>query len=116
MCFVARGGSSLDAAPAVLRPRHGAGRARYRDGLDRAMLLEPDRVYRFEVDLWSTAQVFAAGHRIRVHVASSEFPRYARNLHTGGPVGAEVAGRVALNTVRHDAAAASHVLLPALAA
>ena len=109
LCDVWPDGRSMGVCDGILR-------ARYRDGLDRAMLLEPDRVYRFEVDLWSTAQVFAAGHRIRVPVASSDFPRYARNLHTGGAVGAEVEGRAAHNTVRHDAAAASHVLLPVLAA
>jgi putative CocE/NonD family hydrolase len=105
LCDVWPDGRSMSVCDGILR-------ARYRRGPDRAELLVPDRVYRFEVDLWSTAQVFAAGHRIRVAVASSEFPRYARNLHTGGDVDAEVEGRVAPDTVRHDAAAASHVLLP----
>jgi putative CocE/NonD family hydrolase len=108
LCDVWPDGRAMGVCDGILR-------ARYRAGLDRAERLVPDRVYRFDVDLWSTAQVFAAGHRIRVDVASSEFPRYARNLHTGGAVGGEVEGRVAVNTVRHDASAASHVLLPVLA-
>jgi predicted acyl esterase len=54
--------------------------------------MTPGQVYRFEVELLSTAQVFLAGHRIRVHVTSSDFPRCDRNLNTGGPFGEEVHG------------------------
>ena len=75
----------------------------------------PDQVYEFQIDLWSTAQVFKAGHRLRVHVTSSDFPRYDRNLNTGGPFGAESHSAVALNTVFHDAVRPSHLLLPILA-
>ena len=64
--------------------------------------MHPGQVYRFEVDLWATAQVFMAGHCIRVQVTSSDFPRYDRNLNTGGTFGTEVRGQVAVNTVFHD--------------
>jgi putative CocE/NonD family hydrolase len=74
----------------------------------------PGQVYRFEVDLWATAQSFPPGHRLRVEVTSSDFPRYDRNLNTGGPFGEEVSGQVAVNTVYHDLARPSHLLLPIL--
>jgi hypothetical protein len=74
----------------------------------------PGQAYRFELDLAATAYCFAVGHRIRVHVTSSDFPRYDRNLNTGGPFGEEDHGQVALNTVFHDAMRPSHVLLPVM--
>jgi putative CocE/NonD family hydrolase len=77
-------------------------------------LLTPDQMYEFRVDLWSTAQVFQAGHRLRVHVTSSDFPRYDRNLNTGGPFGTESESVVATNTVYHDGPCPSHLLLPIL--
>ena len=67
------------------------------------------------MDLWATANTFRKGHRIRVAVASSSFPRFDRNLNTGGSAGAEAVGRVALNTVFHDAARPSRILLPVVA-
>jgi putative CocE/NonD family hydrolase len=74
----------------------------------------PGHVYRFEVDLWATAQVFQAGNRVRVQVASSDFPWYDRNLNTGGPFGEEMHGQAAVNTVFHDALRPSHVVLPVM--
>jgi putative CocE/NonD family hydrolase len=77
-------------------------------------LLTPNQVYQFQVDLWSTAQLFKAGHRLRIHVTSSDFPRYDRNLNTGGPFGTESRSAVARNTVFHDAMRPSHMVLPVL--
>jgi putative CocE/NonD family hydrolase len=74
--------------------------------------MEPGQVYRFEIDLRATAQTFRSGHRLRVHVTSSDFPRYDRNLNTGGPLYTETDWRVATNTVFHDAMRPSHLLLP----
>ena len=68
----------------------------------------------FEVDMWATAQVFQAGHRLQVQVTSSDFPRYDRNLNAGGSFGEEVRGRVAVNTVFHGAMRPSHVVLPVM--
>jgi len=107
LCDVWPDGRSMSVCDGILR-------GRYRHGLDTPTLLEPGRPERFEVDLVSTAQLFAAGHRLRVQVASSDFPRYARNLHTGGRAHEETVGGVAHNTVFHDAARASHILLPVL--
>ena len=60
----------------------------------------------------ATALTFLPGHRIRIHVTSSDFPRYERNLNTGGPSGVESAGCIAVNSVYHDTEQASHVMLP----
>jgi putative CocE/NonD family hydrolase len=108
LCDVWPDGRSLSVCDGILR-------ARFRESTTRPTLLTPDRVYRFEVDLWSTAQVFKAGHRLRLHVTSSDFPRYDRNLNTGGAFGTESRSAVALNTVFHDAVRPSHLLLPILA-
>jgi putative CocE/NonD family hydrolase len=59
-------------------------RARYRDGLDRARWLEPGDIYRIEIDLEATVNWFAPGHRLRLEVSSSSFPRWARNTNSGG--------------------------------
>jgi putative CocE/NonD family hydrolase len=81
-----------------------------------AELLEPGRVYEFEIDLWSTANVFKAGHRLRVDIASASFPRWDRNPNTGAPFAALCELRPARQTVLHDAAHPSHVLLPVIPA
>lgn len=108
LCDVWPDGRSMSVCDGILR-------ARYRDSLERPERMTPGRIYRFEVNMWSTAQTFRAGHRLRVEVTSSDFPRYDRNLNTGGPFGEEVCGQVAVNTVFHDAMRTSHVLLPVVA-
>lgn len=105
LCDIWPDGRSLSVCDGILR-------ARYRESFERQVSMEPGQVYRFEVDLRATAQTFQAGHRLRVHVTSSDFPRYDRNLNTGGPLYTETDWRVATNTVFHDAARPSHVLLP----
>jgi putative CocE/NonD family hydrolase len=107
LCDVWPDGRSMSVCDGILR-------ARYRHSLERPELLVPGKVERFEVDLWSTAQVFKAGHRLRVQVTSSDFPRYDRNLNTGGPFGEEARGQVAVNTIFHDALRPSHLLLPVM--
>jgi putative CocE/NonD family hydrolase len=87
-------------------------RARYRNTLSQAELLEPGQVYEYRVQLGSTSFVFAPGHRIRLEVSSSNFPRFDRNLNTGGELGVETAGRPAVQRVFHGGARASHVVLP----
>jgi uncharacterized protein len=89
-------------------------RARHRNSFARPELLEPGKVYRFEIDLWATSNVFLPGHRLRVVVTSSSFPRFDRNLNTGGPVHREAAGQVAINTVLHDRFRPSHIALPVI--
>jgi putative CocE/NonD family hydrolase len=90
-------------------------RARYRGSQTQPELLTPNHVYEFDVDLWATANTFKAGHRIRIAVTSSCFPRFDRNLNTGGANNAAGASaQVALNTIFHDALRPSHVVLPVI--
>ena len=74
--------------------------------------MTPNRIYRLEVDMPAAAQTFLPGHRIRIQVTSSDFPRYDRNLNTGGPFGEEIRGQVAVNTAFHEALQPSQVVLP----
>ena len=94
----------------------GALRARYRESLEREVLLVPGRICSFEIPMSSTAQVFKAGHRLRLHVTSSDFANLERNLNTGGINREEIRGQVAINTVFHDALRASYVELPVVKA
>lgn len=87
-------------------------RARYRESRARASLIEPGRAYEYTIDCFATSNVFRAGHRIRLEISSSNFPRFDRNPNTGGPFGREAEMRPALQTVLHDAAHPSHVVLP----
>ncbi len=89
-------------------------RARYRTSFTEPELLEPDAIYELHLDLWATANVFLPGHRIRLEVSSSNFPRFNRNSNTGGDVASEAADqyRPAINRIFHDAAHPSHVILP----
>ena len=87
-------------------------RARFRDGFTKERLLEPGRVYRFEIDLWSTSVVFNKGHRIRVHVTSSNAPALDPNPNTGERFRASESSRVAHNTIYMASRRPSHILLP----
>ncbi len=73
-------------------------RARYRD-MDHPQLLEPGRIYRFEIDLWATANRFKAGHRLRIDISSADFPKLDRNTNLGGAPGHSVP---ATQTVYND--------------
>ena len=90
-------------------------RARYRNGSTES-LLEPGQPYAFNIDLWATSNVFKAGHRIRVQVTSSNFPRWDRNQNTGHPFGQDAELRTAHQSILHDREHPSHVLLPLVAA
>ena len=87
-------------------------RARYRDSMAAPTLLEPGRPYCYAIDLWATSNVFQAGHRIRLEISSSNFPRFNRNGNTGGDIAAETQLQPALQTILHDAAHPSCVTLP----
>lgn len=81
------------------------------DGIARVST-EPGRVDEVDIDLWSTAILIRAGHRLRVHVTSSNFPRWDRNLNTGEPVTAGTAMRVAHQRILHDRNHPSRIVLP----
>jgi len=89
-------------------------RARYREGYDREVFMDADQIYELAVSPMNTSNHFAPGHRIRVEVASSNFPRFARNLNTGGNNFDESEGQVAINRVYHSAAHASYIRLPVM--
>lgn len=90
----------------------GIQRARFREGFDREVFLEPNRVYELEVDLWSTSLVFARGHRIRVSVSSSNAPRFEPNPNSGQPHMGMGEARVANNTLHVSSRYPSHIVLP----
>jgi putative CocE/NonD family hydrolase len=87
-------------------------RARYRDSLHRAELMKPGEVYEFTIEPFPTANRFKAGHRIRVDISSSNFPRFDVNPNSGEPLGQERRIVVADNTLYHSDARPSHVTLP----
>jgi len=87
-------------------------RARYREGYEKKVFMEPDGVYRLDIDLHATGNVFLKGHSIRLQVSSSNFPRFVRNLNTGGNNYDETEFVVARNTIHHSAEYSSHIVLP----
>ncbi len=89
-------------------------RARYRNGLGDPSLLTPNEVYAYEIDLGVTGNVFRRGHRIRLDVSSSNFPRFDRNLNTGNDLTTDSEMRVADQTVLHDTAHPSRLVLPVI--
>jgi putative CocE/NonD family hydrolase len=85
---------------------------RYRRSPEKAALLTPGEVYDITLEPQPTSNLFAAGHRIRLDIASSNFPHFDVNPNTGEPLGQSRRLQVAHNTVYHDAAHPSHVVLP----
>ena len=85
--------------------QEGIQRARYREGYDRKVWMEEGGVYEVRIDLQATANQFLPGHRIRLEVTSSSFPRWERNLNTGGNNYDETQWASARNTVHHSPAA-----------
>ena len=87
-------------------------RARFREGLDREVSMKKGEVYRLTIDLWSTSIIFNKGHRIALHITSSNDPRFDPNPNTGKPLRADNEARVATNMIHHDRAHPSRALLP----
>jgi putative CocE/NonD family hydrolase len=90
-------------------------RARYRDGWDREVLMQPGEVYPVRIQLPPTSNLFGRGHRLRLDISSSNFPRFDVNPNTGEPVGRHTHAVVARNTVFFDRARPSHITLPVIA-
>jgi hypothetical protein len=101
------GGYAMNVAQGILR-------ARYRDSWEHPTLLEPGRVYKYEIDLWSTSNCFQKGHRILVEISSSNFPQFDRNPNTGHAFGQDAELQTAHQTVYHDREHPSHILLPVI--
>jgi len=96
------------------RVQDGLVRARFREGMDKEVPLVPGKVERYVIDLWFTSKVFEPGHRLRVSIASALFPKYDRNLNTGGNNERDSTYVVAHQTLYHDAAHPTHVVLPVI--
>ena len=87
-------------------------RLRYRDSQEKATLAKPGAVYKISLDLWATSNVFLAGHKLRLEISSSNFPRFDRNLNTGEVQATATRMIRATNTVLHDKEHPSALLLP----
>jgi len=90
-------------------------RARYRNSKQKPEPLQPGEIYMLVIDLWATSNVFKKGHRMRLSITSSNFPRYDRNLNTWKARGSAADAVVARNTIYHDQERPSHIVLPLLA-
>ena len=89
-------------------------RTSFRNSQEAQELLNPGQIYEIRVDLWSTSNVFLSGHRLRLEVSSSNFPRFDRNLNTGHISANDTQWTSATNTVLHDAAHPSTLILPVI--
>ena len=89
-------------------------RLRFRNGFEREELATPGEVYEVCFELYPTANRFVSGHRIRVDISSSNYPRFELNPNTGGPLGSERRTRVAENSLYHSQSRSSHLLLSVL--
>jgi len=87
-------------------------RCRYRDSWEKPTLMTRGSIYEIRIEPYATCNLFKAGHRIRVDISSSNFPRYDVNTNTGEPQGLARRQCIALNTVHVDGERASHIVLP----
>lgn len=101
------GGFDLNIADGICR-------ARFRDSLKEEKLMEPGKVYPLTVRLYPTSNVFKKGHRVRVDISSSNFPRFDVNPNTGEPLQQQRRMKSAINTLHHDAEHPSHIVLPVM--
>ena len=91
-------------------------RARYRNGLGKAELLQPGQPYEFTIEMYPTSLVLKRGHRIRLDISSSNFPRFDINPNTGEPLNNNRRSQVAENTIYLDATHPSQIVLPVIPA
>lgn len=103
------GGFDLNIGDGILR-------VRFRESLKTEKLMEPGKIYPLAIKLYPTSNVFKKGHRIRVDVSSSNFPRFDVNPNTGEPLGDNRRWATAINSVYHDRDRSSHILLPVIPA
>ena len=87
-------------------------RTRFRESLKTEKLMEPGRIYPIVIKLYPTSNIFKKGHRIRVDISSSNFPRFDINPNTGEPLNNNRRRQTAVNTIHHDREHPSHILLP----
>jgi hypothetical protein len=108
-------GKLVDVAPdgTAINLTEGILRAKYRESTTSdPKPIVPGQVYEYKIDMWSTSNVFLKGHRIRLEVSSSNFPRFDRNLNTGKDAANDSTFVKATNTILHDSAHPSALILP----
>ena len=87
-------------------------RGRYRNSQEKPEFMNPGEVYKLTIDLWATSNVFLTGHKLRLEVSSSNFPRFDRNLNTGEDQARATRWVKATNTIYHDREHPSALVLP----
>jgi uncharacterized protein len=107
-------GKLVDVAPdgTAINLTEGILRALYRESMSTATPIVPGQTYEYKIDLWSTSNVFLKGHRIRLEVSSSNFPRFDRNLNTGKDASTDSTVVKATDTILHDMQHPSALILP----
>jgi uncharacterized protein len=95
-----------------LNVQDGIIRARYRNSLQHAELMKPSEIYPFTIEMYPTPIIFQKGHRIRLDISSSNFPRFDVNPNTGEPLNNNRRWATAINNIYHDAQHPSQILLP----
>ena len=89
-------------------------RARYRESFTQPSLIDPATVYEYTIEVGNTANLFQPGHRIRVEISSSNFPRFDRNPNTGHAIGQDAELRAARQTIYHSPDYPSRIALPVI--
>jgi len=89
-------------------------RAQYREGFEEPRLIEPGKIYKYDIDLWATSYVLSPGDRLRVDITSSNFPRLARNLNTGAPFAQTTEMKVARQSIYMNGENRSRLVLPVI--
>ena len=87
-------------------------RVRYREGFDKEVFMDKEKVYKVNLSRMSTSNFFQKNHKIRIEISSSNFPRFARNLNTGGDNFDESKGIIANNKIHHSKKYPSSITLP----
>jgi putative CocE/NonD family hydrolase len=108
LCDLYPDGRSINITEGVIRARF------HERAWQRPQLIEPGRLYEYTVELHPTSMVFKRGHRLRLQVTSSNFPLWDRNLNTGAPLATGAEFQKAAQTIYHDAAHPSHLILPVI--
>jgi len=105
LCDVHPDGRSLVLCDGIVRTR-------FREGLDHEVMMQPGRVYELTIGMTATANTFLPGHRVRLEITSSCFPRFARNLNTGDPIPTAIRMQCARQTIHHSTSYPSRLILP----
>lgn len=100
-------GRAIHLAEGILRARH-------RNGLESVEFLQPNEIDKFHIELAPTSNLFLPSHKLRVEISSSNFPRFDRNLNTGGDIFRDTKMRVAAQIVMHNSSYPSHIILPVI--